>query len=98
KDKLYIEPDSRCLKDMGGFEIRKNMSIIKCIAKHPLIYSSQSKSYFNKMYEKELLISTDKQLFLVHFIKIARSEEHTSELQSRFDLVCRLLLEKKKKQ
>src|SRR5699024_11773438 len=27
---------------------------------------------------------------------IRRSEEHTSELQSRFDLVCRLLLEKKK--
>src|SRR5699024_12609229 len=27
----------------------------------------------------------------------SRSEEHTSELQSRFDLVCRLLLEKKKK-
>src|SRR5699024_3304954 len=26
-----------------------------------------------------------------------RSEEHTSELQSRFDIVCRLLLEKKKK-
>src|SRR5438105_11751292 len=26
-----------------------------------------------------------------------RSEEHTSELQSRVDLVCRLLLEKKKK-
>src|SRR5699024_12181432 len=28
---------------------------------------------------------------------MTRSEEHTSELQSRFDLVCRLLLEKKKK-
>src|SRR5699024_11994657 len=27
--------------------------------------------------------------------KLRRSEEHTSELQSRFDLVCRLLLEKK---
>src|SRR5699024_12359827 len=27
---------------------------------------------------------------------LLRSEEHTSELQSRFDLVCRLLLEKKK--
>src|SRR5699024_11460076 len=26
----------------------------------------------------------------------SRSEEHTSELQSRFDIVCRLLLEKKK--
>src|SRR5690349_24224453 len=29
--------------------------------------------------------------------RILRSEEHTSELQSRRDLVCRLLLEKKKK-
>src|SRR5690349_22505440 len=28
--------------------------------------------------------------------ELARSEEHTSELQSRRDLVCRLLLEKKK--
>src|SRR6266496_6149446 len=28
---------------------------------------------------------------------LVRSEEHTSELQSRRDLVCRLLLEKKKK-
>src|SRR5690349_24214752 len=28
---------------------------------------------------------------------LARSEEHTSELQSRRDLVCRLLLEKKKR-
>src|SRR5699024_11890651 len=34
----------------------------------------------------------------VTFTRVAypRSEEHTSELQSRFDLVCRLLLEKKK--
>src|SRR5699024_12355520 len=40
----------------------------------------------------------------VHDISVAigidpdsdRSEEHTSELQSRFDIVCRLLLEKKK--
>src|SRR5699024_12206717 len=29
--------------------------------------------------------------------KMLRSEEHTSELQSRFDIVCRLLLEKKHK-
>src|SRR5699024_11283453 len=32
----------------------------------------------------------------VCFVDEERSEEHTSELQSRFDLVCRLLLEKKK--
>src|SRR5260221_975894 len=30
-------------------------------------------------------------------VRSARSEEHTSELQSHSDLVCRLLLEKKKK-
>src|SRR5699024_11845324 len=33
---------------------------------------------------------------LTNLPMIGRSEEHTSELQSRFDLVCRLLLEKKK--
>src|SRR5207249_7381292 len=33
---------------------------------------------------------------VVGFPQSERSEEHTSELQSRFDLVCRLLLEKKK--
>src|SRR5690349_22287803 len=31
-------------------------------------------------------------------IRLERSEEHTSELQSRRDLVCRLLLEKKKRE
>src|SRR5699024_11845075 len=33
---------------------------------------------------------------IVSRVRLVRSEEHTSELQSRFDLVCRLLLEKKK--
>src|SRR5699024_12485412 len=34
--------------------------------------------------------------FIYFLDQESRSEEHTSELQSRFDLVCRLLLEKKK--
>src|SRR5438105_14981191 len=33
---------------------------------------------------------------VVAVVGVFRSEEHTSELQSRVDLVCRLLLEKKK--
>src|SRR5260221_6316124 len=33
----------------------------------------------------------------LHLLEDVRSEEHTSELQSHSDLVCRLLLEKKKK-
>src|SRR2546422_7673244 len=40
--------------------------------------------------EQHVLLLTTPQL-------IRRSEEHTSELQSRLHLVCRLLLEKKKK-
>src|SRR5690349_23957696 len=39
----------------------------------------------------------DLQAGRVRVVRLARSEEHTSELQSRRDLVCRLLLEKKKK-
>src|SRR2546421_2855822 len=38
--------------------------------------------------------AAEKQSIAAHGVK--RSEEHTSELQSRSDLVCRLLLEKKK--
>src|SRR5260221_10861495 len=38
-----------------------------------------------------------KTIFFITFILFIRSEEHTSELQSHSDLVCRLLLEKKKK-
>src|SRR5438067_9759996 len=45
-----------------------------------------------------LLIRRMATLFVVEIANVRwRSEEHTSELQSRFDLVCRLLLEKKKK-
>src|SRR5699024_11340577 len=41
------------------------------------------------------VIFKDASKFLM-IMALGRSEEHTSELQSRFDLVCRLLLEKKK--
>src|SRR5699024_11494847 len=41
-----------------------------------------------------LLVNVGMEIFVVHLLAL-RSEEHTSELQSRFDLVCRLLLEKK---
>src|SRR5690625_5669482 len=39
---------------------------------------------------------SDAQICSDTWIELARSEEHTSELQSRGHLVCRLLLEKKK--
>src|SRR3989449_7824240 len=54
-------------------------------------------------YEIERAIKEEGQVLLgwrdvpVDDSDLARSEEHTSELQSRLHLVCRLLLEKKKK-
>src|SRR5690606_41322998 len=46
------------------------------------------------LYQKnEFLLNADN---VVYFSLESRSEEHTSELQSRENLVCRLLLEKKK--
>src|SRR5437667_1143487 len=40
---------------------------------------------------------TTRALMCARTARASRSEEHTSELQSHHDLVCRLLLEKKKK-
>src|SRR5438876_5316471 len=42
-------------------------------------------------------ISDDRQKCCSRLSRLSRSEEHTSELQSPVHLVCRLLLEKKKK-
>src|SRR6266700_857739 len=42
--------------------------------------------------------STPRPSLVTRLVPTLRSEEHTSELQSRENLVCRLLLEKKKKQ
>src|SRR5438874_9051261 len=44
------------------------------------------------------LIPSERELSEKYGISRMRSEEHTSELQSRRDLVCRLLLEKKKEE
>src|SRR6266536_1046317 len=53
------------------------------------LFRSGAKGYLLKQSEASHLVQAVR--------LVARSEEHTSELQSRVDLVCRLLLEKKKK-
>src|SRR5699024_12715802 len=47
-------------------------------------------------HDRLVVLGTDVLRRTVRHVFHPRSEEHTSELQSRFDLVCRLLLEKKK--
>src|SRR5260221_9372708 len=50
---------------------------------------------FNTLANLRVLVASDPQRAQA---MLDRSEEHTSELQSHSDLVCRLLLEKKKRQ
>src|SRR5699024_11515551 len=63
------------------FELKKNGQIRKVTVK-PKAHKIQKQTVY--------------QIGIVAKSNENRSEEHTSELQSRFDLVCRLLLEKKK--
>src|SRR5699024_11416138 len=62
-------------------------------------------SYSLHVYDRTDMIVMAVALLIFHHIfaiiyklynKVWRSEEHTSELQSRFEFVCRLLLEEKK--
>src|SRR5699024_12773737 len=56
-------------------------------------FESSIEKLYNS-FEKQSLLNSEMSFFSRKEKIISRSEEHTSELQSRFDLVCRLLLEK----
>src|SRR5690606_40745358 len=63
-------------------------------------WTAASRRYFSQESMSKLYRSEDETLQAEELLtpNSVRSEEHTSELQSRENLVCRLLLEKKKKQ
>src|SRR5699024_12853187 len=73
---------------------RPNSSILK----PRLVIISRCCLIFKKsLLFNSILIGIRRSIIVVSlFLNCSRSEEHTSELQSRFDLVCCLLLEKKK--
>src|SRR5688572_32699026 len=62
-------------------------------------YSKGSTAKYHRVLGWRLLNTREDAMFhcLTRARGFARSEEHTSELQSQSNLVCRLLLEKKKK-
>src|SRR5204862_7521817 len=88
-DALPILAEGRAIVDAA----RKNKRIVQT--------GSQQRSASNFRLACELVrsgyIGTVKEVKVGNCWRNARSEEHTSELQSRRDLVCRLLLEKKKR-
>src|SRR5699024_12508627 len=86
-------------RDLLSFPTRRSsdLSGYTVITAIPSAYQGVSSCFIvdmngNKVHEWPKLLGFPNKVFPDG---VARSEEHTSELQSRFDLVCRLLLEKK---
>src|SRR5256886_10939065 len=73
-------------------EIRNPLTVMKM-----LYHSLDLRFANNDPRVKDDAILREKMEHLNKFVDQIRSEEHTSELQSQSNLVCRLLLEKKKK-
>src|SRR5204863_7152116 len=87
---LRLNSPPRCRSSGTGWKLAR----VRCVA--------GSNTSLRHLFCKSVVIAHPKRQFLISSIrggvkkKHNRSEEHTSELQSRRDLVCRLLLEKKK--
>src|SRR5699024_11235420 len=74
------------------------LSVIGASIKIPAVIGSVALDVFPALFASVLIGKRTGAVVagLGHILTALRSEEHTSELQSRFDLVCRLLLETKK--
>src|SRR5699024_11456596 len=68
---------------------------LNLLAEEGILYDRRGIGKFVSEDAIKIIKEKRKENILTEKIKQMRSEEHTSELQSRFDLVCRLLLEKK---
>src|SRR5690606_40790487 len=79
---------------------KTNKFILIPTRKNNYLYNAKGQKVAKKITNNSTVTVTDYQ-GIFHYgngdLKFLRSEEHTSELQSRENLVCRLLLEKKKK-
>src|SRR5207248_8601368 len=62
-----------------------------------ILATPQMQSFIEAEFQPGSAVESDEELLDYARHSFKRSEEHTSELQSPYDLVCRLLLEKKKK-
>src|SRR5699024_11822938 len=90
-DAFYVDEDLKKLSLELPIEFYGKVEVVGFTQ---FLYS-QVQEIFPNHYDLELTVTSSDGVESVIYQK-ARSEEHTSELQSRFDLVCRLLLEKKK--
>src|SRR5947209_14260561 len=87
-------------RDLHSFPTRRSSDLFSCLMSRLLSLSSPSrvspsaaKPFSRRMFSMERAVPEEP---TARSMENIRSEEHTSELQSRQYLVCRLLLEKKK--
>src|SRR5882757_8604469 len=94
-------PPSLTSLDYRADQERESDSIAKAVRESDLRYAVLLSSFGAHVPEGTGPIaglhSAEQKLNAINGLNVLRSEEHTSELQSRQYLVCRLLLEKKKK-
>src|SRR5699024_12569180 len=89
---LFFSFTATATTEIYTLSLHDALPILLCDYKHvEIIEAHGMKDHIH------MLVSIPPKLAVADFMGY-RSEEHTSELQSRFDLVCRLLLEKKKQQ
>src|SRR5256886_3558237 len=81
---------------LGGFYERGQADLDPFFTFHPWLYLFLIPAISMKLWAEERK-SGSIELLMTQPVELWRSEEHTSELQSQSNLVCRLLLEKKKK-
>src|SRR5207249_10297161 len=100
RDHLYLLSfPTRRSSDLLGRSTRSNRGVITLVTAY-LVFAGALVYYATQVFQ-QTGTSVAEGWYLTTFLPVEallfRSEEHTSELQSRFDLVCRLLLEKKNK-
>src|SRR5207249_11362486 len=106
---LLLQSD-RGRRDLHSFPTRRSSDLARPVGAHSMHFTPLARRIIRIEFTSVVLptpgppvmtttrfataIFTASRWLGARVLPVCRSEEHTSELQSRFDLVCRLLLEK----